>query len=160
MDCTALRGDWEARAWGPSKHTGEPLVTASVSRYLVPAKRSVTASGRPRFIEAKFYKSSCCNYLLVIPYPYPHARNQTPTRAACRRQSHQLGAAPGAPFVLLQRLLLRPLRLEDAEDVLLMRKHPEVMKHTSLLPSDDLEGTKAWIQGVSLLPYIMHLDAC
>ncbi|KAI4939070.1 uncharacterized protein J4E92_000352 [Alternaria infectoria] len=50
-------------------------------------------------------------------------------------------------FARTQRLLLRPLRLEDAEDVLLMRKHPEVMKHTSLLPSDDLEGTKAWIQG-------------
>lgn len=29
-----------------------------------------------------------------------------------------------------QRLLLRPLLAEDAEDVLLMRKHPEVMKHT------------------------------
>ncbi|KAI4682148.1 uncharacterized protein J4E88_005037 [Alternaria novae-zelandiae] len=50
-------------------------------------------------------------------------------------------------FARTERLLLRPLRLEDAEDVLLMRKHPEVMKHTSLLPSDDLEGTKAWIQG-------------
>lgn len=29
-----------------------------------------------------------------------------------------------------ERLLLRPLLAEDAEDVLLMRKHPEVMKHT------------------------------
>lgn len=29
-----------------------------------------------------------------------------------------------------ERLLLRPLKLEDAEDVVLMRKHPEVMKHT------------------------------
>jgi hypothetical protein len=42
------------------------------------------------------------------------------------------------------------LRLEDAEDVLLMRKHPEVMKHSSILPSDDIEGTKSWIQGVSI----------
>jgi RimJ/RimL family protein N-acetyltransferase len=32
-----------------------------------------------------------------------------------------------------ERLLLRPLKLEDAEDVVLMRKHPEVMKHTSVL---------------------------
>jgi RimJ/RimL family protein N-acetyltransferase len=29
-----------------------------------------------------------------------------------------------------ERLLLRPLRLEDAEDVVLMRSDPEVMKHT------------------------------
>jgi RimJ/RimL family protein N-acetyltransferase len=29
-----------------------------------------------------------------------------------------------------ERLLLRPLKLEDAEDVVLMRKDPEVMKHT------------------------------
>lgn len=29
-----------------------------------------------------------------------------------------------------ERLLLRPLLAEDAEDVLLMRRHPEVMKHT------------------------------
>ncbi|KAJ4349043.1 hypothetical protein N0V95_004921 [Ascochyta clinopodiicola] len=41
-----------------------------------------------------------------------------------------------------ERLLLRPLRLEDAEDVVLMRKHPEVMKHT-----EDLEKTRQWIQG-------------
>jgi hypothetical protein len=60
-------------------------------------------------------------------------------------------------FARTERLLLRPLRLEDAEDVLLMRKHPEVMKHTSLLPSDDLEGAKAWIQGVSLPNHIIHL---
>ncbi|KAF9701615.1 hypothetical protein EKO04_001126 [Ascochyta lentis] len=46
-----------------------------------------------------------------------------------------------------ERLLLRPLKLEDAEDVVLMRKHPEVMKHTSILPSDDLEKTRQWIQG-------------
>lgn len=32
--------------------------------------------------------------------------------------------------VKTERLLIRPLRLEDAEDVVLMRKHPEVMKHT------------------------------
>lgn len=29
-----------------------------------------------------------------------------------------------------ERLVLRPLNVEDAEDVLLMRKDPEVMKHT------------------------------
>jgi RimJ/RimL family protein N-acetyltransferase len=29
-----------------------------------------------------------------------------------------------------ERLLLRPLKLEDAEDVVLMRKDPEVMMHT------------------------------
>lgn len=29
-----------------------------------------------------------------------------------------------------ERLLLRPLAIEDAEDILLMRKDPEVMKHT------------------------------
>ncbi|KAF2625699.1 acyl-CoA N-acyltransferase [Macroventuria anomochaeta] len=44
------------------------------------------------------------------------------------------------------RLLLRPLKLEDADDVVLMRKDPEVMKHTSILSSDDLEKTKQWIQ--------------
>jgi RimJ/RimL family protein N-acetyltransferase len=32
--------------------------------------------------------------------------------------------------VKTERLLLRPLKLEDAEDVALMRKDPEVMKHT------------------------------
>ncbi|KAF3035661.1 hypothetical protein E8E12_002993 [Didymella heteroderae] len=46
-----------------------------------------------------------------------------------------------------ERLLLRPLELNDAEDILLMRKDPEVMKHTSILPSDDIEKTKQWIQG-------------
>ncbi|OAL43870.1 acyl-CoA N-acyltransferase [Pyrenochaeta sp. DS3sAY3a] len=46
-----------------------------------------------------------------------------------------------------ERLLLRPLRAEDAEDVLLMRKHPEVMKHTSIRSSDDIDKTRAWIQG-------------
>ncbi|KAH3920414.1 hypothetical protein HBI56_069710 [Parastagonospora nodorum] len=49
--------------------------------------------------------------------------------------------------VKTERLLLRPLKLEDAEDVALMRKDPEVMKHTSLLPTDDLRKTKEWIQG-------------
>ncbi|KAL5115423.1 hypothetical protein ACEQ8H_006643 [Pleosporales sp. CAS-2024a] len=49
--------------------------------------------------------------------------------------------------VRTERLLLRPLKLEDAEDVLLMRKDPEVMKHTPLLPSDDLQKTIEWIQG-------------
>lgn len=62
-----------------------------------------------------------------------------------------------------ERLLIRPLRLDDAEDVLLMRKDPEVMKHTyvrgffllklwltllrPLVASDDLQKTKDWIQG-------------
>jgi RimJ/RimL family protein N-acetyltransferase len=31
--------------------------------------------------------------------------------------------------VKTERLLLRPLKLEDAEDVVLLRKDPEVMKH-------------------------------
>ncbi|KAJ4303629.1 hypothetical protein N0V90_002530 [Kalmusia sp. IMI 367209] len=46
-----------------------------------------------------------------------------------------------------ERLLIRPLTMEDAEDVVLMRSHPEVMKHTPILPSDDVEKCKAWIQG-------------
>ncbi|EMD85797.1 hypothetical protein COCC4DRAFT_34679 [Bipolaris maydis ATCC 48331] len=50
-------------------------------------------------------------------------------------------------FVKTERLLLRPLRIEDADDVLEMRRHPEVMIHTSTLPSDNIEATKAWIQG-------------
>jgi hypothetical protein len=29
-----------------------------------------------------------------------------------------------------ERLLIRPLIIEDAADVVLMRKHPDVMKHT------------------------------
>lgn len=29
-----------------------------------------------------------------------------------------------------ERLLIRPLVMEDAEDIVLMRRHPEVMKHT------------------------------
>jgi RimJ/RimL family protein N-acetyltransferase len=29
-----------------------------------------------------------------------------------------------------ERLLLRPLKLDDAADVVLMRRDPEVMKHT------------------------------
>lgn len=45
------------------------------------------------------------------------------------------------------RLLLRPLAMEDAEDVLLMRRDAEVMKHTSILPSADLAKTRAWIHG-------------
>ena len=54
-------------------------------------------------------------------------------------------------FARTERLLLRPLRLEDAEDVVLMRKDAEVMKHASVLPSDDLEKTRDWIQGVCFL---------
>ncbi|KAH7075209.1 GNAT domain-containing protein [Paraphoma chrysanthemicola] len=46
-----------------------------------------------------------------------------------------------------ERLVIRPLKLEDAEDVVLMRRDSEVMKHTPLLPCDDLEKTKEWIQG-------------
>jgi RimJ/RimL family protein N-acetyltransferase len=67
-------------------------------------------------------------------------------------------------FAKTERLLLRPLKLDDAEDVVLMRKDPEVMKHTPLLPNDDLESTKEWIRGchdrdnnwnlvVEILPY-------
>jgi hypothetical protein len=59
-------------------------------------------------------------------------------------------------FARTERLLLRPLRLEDAEDVGLMRKHPEVMKHTSILPSDDIEKTRDWIQGVCV-PFVMRI---
>jgi RimJ/RimL family protein N-acetyltransferase len=36
-----------------------------------------------------------------------------------------------------ERLLLRPLKLDDAEDVVLMRKNAEVMKHTYVLVSLD-----------------------
>jgi RimJ/RimL family protein N-acetyltransferase len=32
--------------------------------------------------------------------------------------------------VRTERLLLRPMKLEDAEDVVLLRKNAEVMKHT------------------------------
>ncbi|PVI00124.1 acyl-CoA N-acyltransferase [Periconia macrospinosa] len=46
-----------------------------------------------------------------------------------------------------ERLLIRPLRMEDAEDVMLMRSQPEIMKHTPLLPSADVEVSKAWVQG-------------
>jgi RimJ/RimL family protein N-acetyltransferase len=56
-------------------------------------------------------------------------------------------------FAKTERLLLRPLRVEDAEDVVLMRKHPEVMKHTSILPSDDMERTREWIRGVRILHF-------
>ncbi|KAF2195376.1 acyl-CoA N-acyltransferase [Zopfia rhizophila CBS 207.26] len=45
------------------------------------------------------------------------------------------------------RLLIRPLVMEDAADIVLMRSHPEVMKHTPLVPSNDIEKSKAWIQG-------------
>ncbi|CBX95945.1 hypothetical protein IAQ61_004767 [Plenodomus lingam] len=50
------------------------------------------------------------------------------------------------------RLLLRPLAMEDAEDVLLMHQDAEVMKHTSLLPSADLAKTRAWIHGCHASP--------
>jgi RimJ/RimL family protein N-acetyltransferase len=33
-------------------------------------------------------------------------------------------------IVRTERLLLRPMKLEDAEDVVLLRKDAEVMKHT------------------------------
>jgi RimJ/RimL family protein N-acetyltransferase len=56
-----------------------------------------------------------------------------------------------------ERLLLRPLRLEDAEDVVLMRKHPEVMMHTSILPSDDIEKTRDWVQGVRIPRFLMRI---
>ncbi|KAF2115583.1 GNAT domain-containing protein [Lophiotrema nucula] len=46
-----------------------------------------------------------------------------------------------------ERLLLRPLKLEDADDILLIRSEEECMKYTSLVASDDIEKTKAWIQG-------------
>ncbi|KAF2661848.1 acyl-CoA N-acyltransferase [Lophiostoma macrostomum CBS 122681] len=46
-----------------------------------------------------------------------------------------------------ERLLIRPLVMEDAADITIMRSHPEVMKHTPLVPSDDIEVCKAWIQG-------------
>lgn len=36
-------------------------------------------------------------------------------------------------FAKTERLLIRPLKLDDAEDVVLMRKHPEVMKHTYVI---------------------------
>ncbi|KAF2742693.1 acyl-CoA N-acyltransferase, partial [Sporormia fimetaria CBS 119925] len=46
-----------------------------------------------------------------------------------------------------ERLLLRPLRLDDAPAVNVMRAHPEVMLHTPMLPCDDISKTLAWIQG-------------
>ncbi|EAT82992.2 hypothetical protein SNOG_09727 [Parastagonospora nodorum SN15] len=46
--------------------------------------------------------------------------------------------------VKTERLLLRPLKLEDAEDVALMRKDPEVMKHTN--------GSKEVLIQVSYIP--------
>ncbi|KAF2850226.1 acyl-CoA N-acyltransferase [Plenodomus tracheiphilus IPT5] len=51
-----------------------------------------------------------------------------------------------------ERLLLRPLAIEDAEDVLLMRRDAEVMKHTSILPSPSLSKTTAWIHGCHTSP--------
>jgi RimJ/RimL family protein N-acetyltransferase len=62
-------------------------------------------------------------------------------------------------FATTERLLLRPLRLEDAEDVLHMREDAEVMKHTSILPSDDLEKTRDWIQGVCFFSQVLWQDA-
>ncbi|KAL6711621.1 hypothetical protein ACN47E_004555 [Coniothyrium glycines] len=49
--------------------------------------------------------------------------------------------------VRTERLLLRPLCIDDAPDVLLMREDAEVMLHTSLLPSPSLSETLAWIHG-------------
>lgn len=49
--------------------------------------------------------------------------------------------------VRTERLLLRPLTIEDAEDVLHMRRDAEVMLHTSLQPSSDISQTIAWIEG-------------
>ncbi|ORY00600.1 GNAT domain-domain-containing protein [Clohesyomyces aquaticus] len=46
-----------------------------------------------------------------------------------------------------ERLLLRPLRMDDAADIVLMRENPEVMLHTPTLPSSDLSSCQAWIQG-------------
>lgn len=46
-----------------------------------------------------------------------------------------------------ERLLIRPLVMEDAAEVNLMRAHPEVMKHTPITAVDDIEKSKAWIQG-------------
>ncbi|KAF2878153.1 acyl-CoA N-acyltransferase [Massariosphaeria phaeospora] len=54
--------------------------------------------------------------------------------------------------VQTERLRLRPLAMADAEDVALMRAHPEVMKHTSLRPTDDMEKTKDWIRGCHARP--------
>jgi RimJ/RimL family protein N-acetyltransferase len=41
-------------------------------------------------------------------------------------------------FAKTERLLLRPLKLDDAEDVVLMRKDPEVMKHTYVIHANCL----------------------
>ncbi|KAF2012075.1 acyl-CoA N-acyltransferase [Aaosphaeria arxii CBS 175.79] len=46
-----------------------------------------------------------------------------------------------------ERLLIRPLLMEDAVDINIMRSNPEVMKHTPIIASDDLDKSKAWIQG-------------
>ncbi|KAF2478075.1 acyl-CoA N-acyltransferase [Lindgomyces ingoldianus] len=46
-----------------------------------------------------------------------------------------------------ERLLIRPLVMDDAEDIVLMRSNPEVMKHTPLKPTNDIEKSKEWIQG-------------
>lgn len=78
-------------------------------------------------------------------------------------------------FAKTERLLLRPLKLDDAEDVVLMRKDPEVMKHTyvihkkclrrftyqssPLLPNDDLECTKEWIRGTLRLHTVTVLGS-
>ncbi|KAF2197979.1 acyl-CoA N-acyltransferase [Delitschia confertaspora ATCC 74209] len=46
-----------------------------------------------------------------------------------------------------ERLLIRPLTLEDAPDIAELRADPEVMKHTSLLPTDDIRESDKWIKG-------------
>ncbi|KAF2727003.1 acyl-CoA N-acyltransferase [Polyplosphaeria fusca] len=46
-----------------------------------------------------------------------------------------------------ERLLLRPLRAEDVDDVFLMQSHPETMMHTSLGRVDNIERVRQWIQG-------------
>jgi hypothetical protein len=52
------QASWAADAWGLGKHTGEPIVAASVSRYLAPAKLIAAASRESGFTEVVFYKSS------------------------------------------------------------------------------------------------------
>ncbi|KAF2802126.1 acyl-CoA N-acyltransferase [Mytilinidion resinicola] len=44
-----------------------------------------------------------------------------------------------------KRLLIRPLRLDDANDVFLMRSNPEVMEFTSALPSTDIQKSRDWV---------------
>ncbi|KAF2495406.1 acyl-CoA N-acyltransferase [Lophium mytilinum] len=47
--------------------------------------------------------------------------------------------------VRTKRLLIRPLRLEDADDVFLMRSNPEVMRFTSALASTDVQKSRDWV---------------